>query len=205
MTADLLRLLEQAHPNASQGDLLAMLDAIPDKAARKPVHARVGSRPITPASVERRRSWSSSGRLPPALAAKFTLGEHAALALIAEEVRKRGACTLTLGQIAAQAGVGRTTVQNAIRAAKRLGLIAIEESRKTPWVSNPNRVTIISPEWLAWLRIGRPAYGFKLLNPTHKSSYSETARHENRSARLPEGRGRSRAAPGRDSGGRRDG
>jgi hypothetical protein len=203
MSEDLLALLARAHPHAAQGDLLAMLDAIPDR-ARKPVRARVGSRPITPASVERRRSWASAGRLPPALAAQFTLGEHAALALIAEECRKRGACVLTLGQIAAQAGVGRTTVQNAIRAAKKLRLLNVEESRKTPWVSNPNRITIISPEWLAWLRIGRPAYGFKLLNPTHKDSYSEPARRSNREG-LPRGRVRSRAEPRRASGGRRDG
>src|ERR671927_188333 len=162
MSDDLLALLARAHPHASQGDLLAMLDAIRDRADKKPVHARVGSRPITPASVERRRSWASAGRLPPALAARFTLGEHAVLALIAEECRKRGCCSLVIDQIAAQAGVGRTTVQNAIRAAKKLRLLNVEESRKTPWMSNPNRITIISPEWLAWLRIGRPAYGFKL-------------------------------------------
>jgi hypothetical protein len=47
MSADLLALLARAHPHAAQGDLLAMLDAIPDRAGKKPVHARVGSRPIT--------------------------------------------------------------------------------------------------------------------------------------------------------------
>jgi hypothetical protein len=204
MSEDLLALLARAHPHAAQGDLLAMLDAIPDKAVRKPVHARVGSRPITPASVERRRSWASAGRLPPALAARFTLGEHAALALIAEEVRKRGACVLTLGQIAAQAGVGRTTVQNAIRVAKASGLIHVEESRKTPWVSNPNRITILDAGWVAWLRIGRPTYGFKLLNPTHNRSNSEPVQQLESCGRLPRGRVRSRAEPRRDSGGARD-
>ncbi|TXM92100.1 helix-turn-helix domain-containing protein, partial [Methylobacterium sp. WL103] len=35
--------------------------------------SRVGSRPRTDASMERRRRWAASGRLPPGLAARFTL------------------------------------------------------------------------------------------------------------------------------------
>jgi hypothetical protein len=199
MSNDLLALLARAHPNASQGDLLAMIAATPDRAPRKPVQARCGSRPRTPASLERRRSWAAAGRLPPALAAKFTLAEQAALALIAEECRKRGACGLTLGQIAAQAGVGRTTVQNALRVAKRLGILHVEESRKTPWVSNPHRITITDPGWLAWLRIGRAAHGFKSLSPTHTGSSSEVLRRRNRREEAAEGRVRARAAPRLDS------
>ena len=42
-------------------------------ASSKPVQRRVGSRPRTDASMERRRSWAASGRMPPKLAARFTL------------------------------------------------------------------------------------------------------------------------------------
>ena len=51
-----------------------------------PVRRSVGSRPRTGASMERRRRWAASGRLPPGLAARFTLAEQAVLALVAAEV-----------------------------------------------------------------------------------------------------------------------
>ena len=97
--------------------------AIP--ATEAPARRRVGSRPRSSASMERRRSWAAAGRLPPALAARFTLGETAVLAVIASEMMKRGACTLAIGHIAALAGVCATTVKNALRAANGLGLIRI--------------------------------------------------------------------------------
>src|SRR5215212_9551081 len=197
MSNDLLRLLEQAHPERSQGDLLAMLDAIPDKAASKPVRARVGSMPITPASVERRRSWAAAGRLPPALASRFTLGEVAVLAVIAAEVVKNSACRLALDHIAALAGVGRSTVKRALREAHGLGLIRIEERRLTAWRNDTNVVTIVSPEWSTWLRL-RKGGGDHLGNGKHNSSNSRLSQQRESCGRLPEGRVRSRAAPRRD-------
>src|SRR5215208_2363354 len=62
-------------------DLIEAQKTLP--APEKPVQRRVGSRPRSPASMERRRSWAAAGRLAPALAARFTLGELAALSLIA--------------------------------------------------------------------------------------------------------------------------
>ena len=64
--------------------------------------------------MERRRSRAAAGRLPPALAARFTLAEQAILAVVAVEVAKHGACALTIGHIAALAGVPESTVRNAI-------------------------------------------------------------------------------------------
>src|SRR3954454_5200953 len=46
-------------------------------APQKPAQRRVGSRPRSPASMERRRSWASSGHMPPQVARRFTLGEQA--------------------------------------------------------------------------------------------------------------------------------
>src|SRR5690349_19343042 len=108
-------------------DLIERRRALP--AAQKPLQRRLGSRPRSPASMERRRRWAASGALPPALAARFTLAETAILAVVAAETRKRGDCRLTNKEIADVAGVSITTVKNAMRQAGGLGLISVEERR----------------------------------------------------------------------------
>ena len=118
-------------------------------ASRRPV----GSRPRSPARMERRRRWPGSGWLPPQLAARFTMAETAVLSTIAAEVARRGLCRFTIGHIASLAGVSRSTVQGAIRQAKALGILTSEEWRLTAWRSAPNTVRIVSPEWRAWLRM----------------------------------------------------
>src|SRR5688500_17018290 len=79
-------------------DLIEARKALP--AAQKPVQRRFGSRPKTPASLERRRRWAAAGALPPALASRFTLAEQAVLAVVAAEHQKHGACTLPIGKVA---------------------------------------------------------------------------------------------------------
>ena len=115
----------------------------------------VGSRPRTDASMERRRRWAASGRLPPGLATRFTLAEQAVLALVAAETARRGDCRLAVGHVAAIAGVSETTVRNAIREARKLGLLTVEERQITGFRNDTNIVRIISPEWTAWLRLAR--------------------------------------------------
>ena len=115
----------------------------------------VGSRPRTDASMERRRRWAASGRLPPGLAARFTLAEQAVLALVAAETVRRKDCRLSVENMAAVAGVCRSTVKNAIREARRLGLLTVEERAITGFRNDTNIVRIISAEWLAWLRLAR--------------------------------------------------
>ncbi|GJD37556.1 MULTISPECIES: helix-turn-helix domain-containing protein [Methylobacterium] len=126
---------------------------IPVRAFRK----AVGSRPRTDASMERRRRWAASGRLPPALAARFTLAEAAVLAVVSSEVVKRGDCRLCLDHIAALAGVSRSTVKNALRQARTLGLLTVEERTQTAWRNLSNVVRIVSKEWTAWMRLARRA------------------------------------------------
>ena len=58
---------------------------------QKPVQRRLGSRPRSPATLERRRRWAASGALPPQLASRFTLGEHAVLAVVSAEVASMAA------------------------------------------------------------------------------------------------------------------
>ncbi|MCJ2111566.1 helix-turn-helix domain-containing protein [Methylobacterium sp. E-025] len=115
----------------------------------------VGSRPRSDASMARRRRWAASGRLPPGIAARFTLAEQAALAVVAVEVSKRGDCRLALDHIAALAGVSRATVRNAIRQAKTLVLVTVEERRQSRFRSDTNVVCVVSREWTAWLRLTR--------------------------------------------------
>ena len=68
-------------------------------------------------------------------------------------VDDRGLCRLTIGHIAALAGVSRSTVKAAVRQAQGLGLITSEEWRITAWRNAPNTVRIVSPEWVTWLRM----------------------------------------------------
>src|ERR1700712_2907392 len=88
----------------SDDDAQALAEAVE---ARKTVPAttvarrRVGSRPRSPESQERRRRWVASGLMPPQIAAQFTMGEGAVLAVVAAESAKKGACKLTIGHIAA--------------------------------------------------------------------------------------------------------
>src|SRR4051812_23363754 len=128
-------------------DLIEARRALP--ATQRPTQRCFGSRPRSPASMERRRRWAASGRLPPAIAARFTLAEQSVLAVVAAENRKHGDCRLTNGEIADVAGVSITTVKNALRAAKGLNLVSIEERRLTAFRNAPDVVRITSPEWRA--------------------------------------------------------
>lgn len=102
------------------------------------------------ASLERRRLLAASGVMPPALASRFTVGELAALRIVADEVRDKGACRLPLGAIAARAGIGATTARNGLREAAAQGLLTIEERRRRG-PNLPNVVRVISAEWIAWI------------------------------------------------------
>ena len=107
-------------------------------------------------SLERRRTLAASGPLPPALACKFTTGELAVLHLVSEEVRTKGACVLSIPELAARAGVGPTKARMALRIAASLGLVTIEE-RRVPYRPNlTNVVRIISREWLVWIAKRKP-------------------------------------------------
>lgn len=116
---------------------------------------RVGSRPRTDASMARRRRWAAAGRVPSrSVAVHFTQAEVAVLAVVAVEVTKRGDCRLAVGHLAAVAGVSETTVRNALRRARELGFVTVEERRRNAGRSDTNLVRIISREWRAWLRLG---------------------------------------------------
>lgn len=144
-------------PELGSGADAGKSDIAPEPAGSR--RTGVGSRPRTDASLERRRRWAASGRLPPAIAARFTAGEQAVLALVAAETVRRKDCRLAIEHMAAIAGVGRSTVKNALREARRLGLITVEERKVTGWRNDTNVVRIVSAEWTAWLRLTRQPAG----------------------------------------------
>jgi hypothetical protein len=131
---------------------------------------RVQVSPDRRRSIERRRHLAASGPMPPALGSRFTTGELAVLRIVADEVVAHGVCSLTLGEIAARAGVCRSTARNAVRAAARAGLVTIEERRRPGRINLPSLIRVISREWLVWLEHGRHRregrIGGKNLSPT---------------------------------------
>ena len=120
-----------------------------------PSKRKAPASPNRRASIERRRTLACSGPMPPALACLFTTGELAVLRIVADEARDRKQCRLTLGEIAARAGVGITTARNALRYAAREGLLTIEERRRNKQPNLSNVVRIVSREWTAWIERGR--------------------------------------------------
>jgi hypothetical protein len=134
---------------------------------RRPGHAPAARlpfprRPQRCQDPEKRRRWAASGFLPPKVAASFSAGEQAALAVVGSWCSIHGTFAWSHARLAAVAGVSVTTARNALRHARRLGLIACGERRASPYRHRPNVVQVISREWSAWLRF-RGRQGVKKL------------------------------------------
>jgi hypothetical protein len=94
--------------------------------------------------------------MPPQLRGAYTECERAVLYIVAREVKQRGICDLSVGQIAAEAGVCVRTVQNAVAEAVRQGDLCREERERRGYrrQNDTNVLRIMSQEWLAWLKRG---------------------------------------------------
>lgn len=121
---------------------------------------RASTAPQKAAAIERRRRQASSGELPPDIAQHFTLGEQAALTVMAREIRRAGVCAFAMDKLAALAGVCRSTARNALRRAQQLGLIRVTERRVRWWRNLSNIVTLISSDWQRWLCLPRRPRGW---------------------------------------------
>ncbi len=144
--------VREATERAPRGDVEARVQA-PVRGPRQLV-LRI-PRPATydrTRSRERRRSIAASGMMPPALASSFTLGEQAALAVIATEVLEHHACDRCLDEIAARSGTSRSTVKRAIKQARALGLIHVTERPQPGAKHLSSIIRIVSSAWAAWLR-----------------------------------------------------
>jgi hypothetical protein len=138
--------------------------------------------PVSPdrrISLERRRRLAASGPMPPMLASRFTTGELAALRIVSDEIRERGTCRLTLGEIAARAGIGVTTARNALRYAARDGLVTIEERRRDKRPNLPNVVRIVSREWSLWLARSKNRPGGPSTGGSKKPESTDRVSHRN--------------------------
>ncbi|WOS65378.1 hypothetical protein [Sinorhizobium fredii] len=128
------------------------------------------SSPDLELSWKRKRTFGCCGAMPAEFRQMYTEGERAALTVIVNAVKVRGECDLPTDCIAAIAGVCRTTVQNAVRSAKRNNHLLVYYRPRPGKKNLPNIIRIINKEWLAWINRGPPplraAIGFNLLHPT---------------------------------------
>jgi len=75
-----------------------------------------------------RRFLAATVVVPPDVTERLNTDAMAVLAVIRDEARETGKCTLPVARIAERANIGRTKARAAIRLAEQLGLIAIEET-----------------------------------------------------------------------------
>jgi hypothetical protein len=146
---------------------------------------RIQRSPDRQRSIERRRRLAASGPLPPQLACHFTTSEIAVLRIVADEVRHRGYCDRSIPELAARAGTCATTVRNALREARLLGLVSIRERRVDYWRSKPNVVTIIRTEWRVWLRLADKGGGYKKTKLAHHNTKKEAVGEQRMGRNLP--------------------
>jgi predicted DNA-binding protein (UPF0251 family) len=129
----------------------------------------------------RKRRLGGSSALPETLRHHFTEGERAVLCIIAFEMKRHGVCDLSIDEIADRAGVGRTTVQNALHEARRLGLIKVTERPVRGKKSLTNLVEVASAEWKVWIKraplAGRPI-GSKLIKNVSTSKITDLRKQE---------------------------
>lgn len=186
VSSALLRIMSERKPHNAALAQAYESGAIPTKPASKPF---VGAKTLSPhlrrmqrlagrkwqsspdraASMARKRKLGGSSGMPDTMRHYYTEGEHAVLVVIAGEVKHHGLCDLAVDRIAAVAGVSRTTAQNAIREAKRLGHLSVESRPRKGQKNLTNLVRITSPEWKTWLKRGPSLarqIGFKKLHPT---------------------------------------
>ena len=153
--------------------------------ARCRTMARGQRSPDRQVSIERRRRQAMSGVVPAKIAASFTMAELAVLTVVARQCQRTGVCVLHIDAIAALAGTCRTTVKRAFRQARLLGLLLVKERRIPGRKSLTNVVTIISKDWLGWLRLG--IGGQMRATTNNQAFYSESSRPSPRAQEAFEG------------------
>ena len=130
-------------------------------------------------ALEKSRRWAAAGRMPPNIAMKFTSGEQAALAVIAFEFGKRQFCDKSHREIGDVAGVSESTVKRAIRQARKIGLLTVQERRLSRYRNDTNVLRIISKAWLAWIDLRGARGGVQPRTGTNTSGLRK-GRSENR-------------------------
>lgn len=130
---------------------LRSVGAISDRVNALPAR-RYQASPDRAASRQRRRVLGGSSALPDSMRHYYTEGERSVLCVVAGETKRQGVCELAIDAISALAGVCRTTVQNTLRLARRLGHLRVTGRPRKGRKSLTNRIAISSAKWLAWIR-----------------------------------------------------
>ena len=94
----------------------------------KRTNAVVDAKPTIRRVMWGRRFLASTVVVPPDVAEHLNMDALAVLAVIRNEARTTGKCTLPVARIAERANIGRAKARAAIRLAEGLGLIAIEDA-----------------------------------------------------------------------------
>lgn len=179
----LLELIEKKRPQKSDGKFCAPFAGNGGRTGRVSRFAsRVHPRsPDREASRDRRRMLGGSSALPHNLRHHYTEGHRAVLCIVAGEVKRQGVCEMPIDKIAALAGVCRTTVQNALHEARRLGHIKITERPRRGRKSLTNLIEVIIKTWREWLRRGPSIarlIGSKIVKTVNPTKTQERNREE---------------------------
>ena len=147
-----------AGPARAVGSLVGRLvDRIGSRYTPRPARRRLTDEERTKRR-HRKRMLGGSSVMPDTIRHHYTEGERSVMCVVAGEVKRHGICDLPIDEIGDRAGVGRTTVQNAMHEARRLGHVEItERPRRYGAKSLPNVVKITSAEWRVWIKRGPSA------------------------------------------------
>jgi hypothetical protein len=150
-------------PQLVEGFASGSISTCPARGQRDAAVRRYGGRftrsryqrsPDREKSILRRRQLAATWPMPPAMAAKLTTSQLAYARIVADEIAVNGTCDRTLDEIAARGGMCRKTAKRAQALLRDLKWIEIEWRPVDGKKHLPNVVTIVSVEWMAWIRLG---------------------------------------------------
>jgi len=152
--------ISEAQADAASREIHARRQQLAQKRAQ-PAQAKRPVRrcPDRAGRIDRRRRQAASGAVPATLAAAFTGGELATLAVVGRQAASGRPCDWPMARIAALAGVSVSTARNALRMAQRLGMVRVIERRRAANRSLTNLISITCRKWMGWLRRGRKEGG----------------------------------------------
>ncbi|RUX16605.1 hypothetical protein EOA23_32910 [Mesorhizobium sp. M2A.F.Ca.ET.042.01.1.1] len=135
--------------------------------------------PRDPARWRRKRRLARMQAVRPEFAGEFTEGESAALYIVMSDCRQHGKCDRSVKEIGDRAGVGPTTVRNALRKASTLGLLRVTERRQWRARNLTNHIVVVHRRQIAWITKFRPKLGLKFY-PTGFKKAASTGTYRNK-------------------------
>ncbi len=130
------------------------------------------SGPRDPARWARKRRLGDMAAIRPEFRNCFTEGERASLYIVMSDWRQHGRCDRSVKEIGDRAGVGPTTVRNALRKAKSLGLLRVTERRQWRSKNLPNHIVVVHRRQIDWIAKFRPNLGLKFYPTGFKKAQS---------------------------------